>query len=141
MKIFFNNKYDSLFFINYLNKNYKIAIVKKNPNLKSKKYRNNNYFIIEFVDFNKYDFVIIKSKDFNINKYNYYKKTNKIIWIIFTLNYEIDYYYPSYNISKYIIKKNNSLSYNYIKKSIINKKNISNKLIKIDELDISFINY
>ena len=64
-----------------------------------------------------------------------------IIWIIFNLKYDIDYYYPSYNISNYIIKKNDNLSYNYIKNSIINKKNVSNKLIKIDELDISFINY
>ena len=140
MIIFFNNKYDSLFFINYLNKNYKIAIVKKYSNLKYKKFRNNNYYIIEFVDFNNYDFVIIKSNDFTINKYNYYKKTNKLIWITFDINNNIDYFYPSYNISKFIIKKNKELSYNYIKKLISNK-NVSNKLIKLNELDIDFINY
>ena len=140
MIIFFNNKYDSLFFINYLNKNYKIKIVKKYPNLKIKKYRNNNFYIVEFVDFNNYDFVIIKSNDFTINKYNYYKKTNKLIWITFDINNHIDYFYPSYNISKFIIKKNKELSYNYIKRLISNK-NVSNKLIKLNELDIDFINY
>ena len=140
MIIFFNNKYDSLFFINYLNKNYKIAIVKKYPNLKRKKYRNNNFYVVEFVDFNNYDFVIIKSNDFTINKYNYYKKTNKLIWITFDIKNHIDYFYPSYNISKFIIKKNKELSYNYIKKLISNK-NVSNKLIKLNELDIDFVNY
>ena len=140
MIIFFNNKYDSLFFINYLNKNYKIAIVKKYSNLKRNKFRNNNFYIIEFVDFNNYDFVIVKSNDFTINKYNFYKKKNKLIWITFNIKNHIDYFYPSYNISKFIIKKNKNLCYNYIKK-LINNKNISNKLIKLNELDIDLINY
>ena len=140
MKIFFNNKYDSLFFINYLNKIYKVAIVKKYLNLKNKKFQNNNFYIIDFVDFNDYDFIIVKSKDFTNTKYNYYKKTNKIIWITFDLKNEIDYYYPSYNISKFIIKKNKNLNYNYIKK-LISSKNLSNKLIQVNELDIDFINY
>ena len=140
MIIFFNNKYDSLFFINYLNKNYKIAIVKKYSNLKRNKFRNNNFYIIEFVDFNNYDFVIVKSNDFTINKYNFYKKTNKLIWITFNIKNHIDYFYPSYNISKFIIKKNKNLCYNYIKKLISNK-NMSNKLIKLNELDIDLINY
>jgi len=140
MKIFFNNKYDSLFFVNYMSRNYNIAIVKKAKNLKSKKIRNNNFYLIEFVDFVKYDFVIVKSKDFNINKYNYYNKSKKVIWIIFDYHIDVDYYYPSYNISKYIIKKYKNFSYDYVS-NLIKQKNIKLKLIKINNFDIEFINY
>lgn len=140
MKIFFNNKYDSLFFVNYMNKNYNIAIVSKNPTLKRIKKRSNYYYQIEFVDFNKYNFIIIKSDNISINKYNFYNKSGRIIWIIFKNKDIIDYYYPSYNISKIIKLNNKDFNINYINK-MIKTKNIKNKLIKISDFDLEFINY
>lgn len=140
MKIFFNNKYDSLFFIRYLNKNYNIAIVLRNFTLKRIKRRCNYYYQVEFINFSKYNFIIVKSNDIDINKYNFYNKTNKIIWIIFKIKNNIDYYYPSYKISKIVNKINNKFNINYINK-IIKKKNLENKLIKVNEFDLEFINY
>jgi len=140
MKIFFNNKYDSLFFVNYMNRNYNIAIVSKNPTLKRIKKRSNYYYQIEFVDFNKYNFIIIKSDNISISKYNFYNKTGRIIWIIFKNKDNIDYYYPSYNISKIIKRNNKDFNINYINK-MIKTKNIKNKLIKINDFDLEFINY
>lgn len=140
MKIFFNNKYDSFFFINYLNRNYNVAIVMKTKSLKSKKFRNNIFNLIEFVDFKKYDFVIVKSDEINNCKYNYYNKSKKLIWIVFDFRLSVDYYYPSYNISKYIIKKYKNFNYYYIN-NLIKKRDIKFKLIKINNFDIEFINY
>lgn len=140
MKIFFNNKYDSFFFINYLNRNYNVAIVMKTKSLKSKKFKNNIFNLIEFVDFKKYDFVIVKSDEINNCKYNYYNKSKKLIWIVFDFRLSVDYYYPSYNISKYIIKKYKNFNYYYIN-NLIKKRDIKFKLIKINNFDIEFINY
>jgi hypothetical protein len=140
MKIFFKNKYDSFFFINYLSKNYNVAIVRKTRGFKNKKFRNNIFYSIEFVDFKKYDFVIIKSDEINNCKYNYYNKSKKLVWIVFDYKISVDYYYPSYNISKYIIKKNKNFSYYYVS-NLIKQKNIKLKLIKINNFDIEFINY
>ena len=140
MKIFFNNKYDSLFFINYMNKNYKIAIVSKNQTLKMVKKRLNYYYQIEFIDFRNYNFIIIKSDNISNSKYNFYNKTDKIIWIIYKNIYNIDYYYPSYNISKIIKVNNKDFNLNYLNK-IIKMKNLKNKLLKISNFDIEFISY